>query len=263
MGEDFLAGTAQPDFTEHEVDLDLGRSLDLETLDALLAAGMDRYAERAADSDRWLAPRVHATIRLRRSEAADYRLWAWLAAVKYPDYIRWRFPGRAPSFRTPVHRFFGQDRDNGLSRLWWGAELTRNGGSYAPTVAAFERQDIPSTWFSLDAFHNRAAALAALRMLPVMGSKPINSLSQALNHYLTTIMLDAVAPMSWPDEAAMREWIGSTVEVEDLILDALPAGPQDDEVDPSAIAAVEALLRRVAIEMGIDLSEDPTGADTE
>jgi len=262
--DDFLAGSTKPDFVDHVVDLGLDRQVDVAALDAVIAHLLEEFktAKKPESSDAWLAPRLHAALRLRRSEAADRRLWSWLAVVRYPDYVRWRFPGRTPDDVTAVKRFLGGDRDNALSRLWWGAEMTRNGNDYSPTAKAFERQDIPSTWLSLDAFHNRAAALAALKMLPSMGSKPINRLSTAFNHYLTTIMLDTVAPVPAPDRAAVDEWVAEDPDPEDLLSNSLPTGPNEDPVAEDHIAEVEALVRRVAAEVGIDLdAAEPDGPD--
>jgi len=259
--DDFLSGNAKPDFGDHVVDVGLDRDVDLTGLDALIEhilADSD-FDKKPELSDSWLAPRLHAALRLRRAEAADRRIWAYLAVVRYPNYVRWRFPGKDAVVSSK--RFIGADRDNALSRLWWGAELTRNGGDYLATTKAFERQDIPSTWFALDAFHNKAAALAAMRMLPTMGSKPINRLSTALNHYLTTIMLDSVAPVSGPDIDAMSEWVGGSVDAVDLLGDDLPAGPAEDPIDERLIDEVEALVLRVAAEMGIDLAAAEEPAD--
>jgi Family of unknown function (DUF6339) len=253
--DDFLAGRTKPDFADHVVPLELGRSVDLGPLDALLDHAMRQpnFKDKPGESDGWLSPRVHAALRLKRSEAADKRLWAWLAVTRYSNYVRWRFPGED---KTAVKRFIGSDRDHALSRLWWGGELTRNGGDYAATQLAFANQDIPNTWFSIDAFHNRAAALAAVRMLTNMGSKPTNRLSTAFNHFLTTIMLDTIAPLSSPDLVAMEEWVASTPNLDLLLLDELPAGPEEDPVNPDLIDAVERLVRDVAEEVGIDLSDD-------
>ena len=43
-------------------------------------------------SDRWLAPRLHWSLRLTRSEAADRTMWEWLA-VRHADYVLWRWSG--------------------------------------------------------------------------------------------------------------------------------------------------------------------------
>ena len=126
----------------------------------------------------------------------------WLAVVALPKYVRWRFAGDENG--TTLKRFVGQDRDNALSRLWWGAELTRNGGDYRPTVRAFAMQDIANTRFSIDAFHHPAAVQAALMWNASMSSDDINALSKAFNHYLTTVMLDAVAEATAPERGPLK-----------------------------------------------------------
>lgn len=252
--DDFLEGVSTPDFDEHVVDLRLDRVVDLRPLDALIAHVVGSTGSAREASDSWLAPRLHAALRVRRAEAADRRLWSYLAVVRYPAYVRWRFPGRDGG-STAVKRFVGADRDNALSRLWWGAELTRNGGDYAPTVRAFERQDVPNTWFALDAFHNRALAQAAVRMLPGLDSKAINRLSTAFNHYLTTIMLDSVAPVPSLDFHALQEWLQGAADPDDLLGPSLPEGPQEDPVDEQQIAAAAELVRSVAEEIGIAVAD--------
>jgi hypothetical protein len=232
-----------------------GLELPLEELGQMLDAARERFADEPARSDRWLAPRVHALLRLTRAEAGEKQLWAWMAAVAFPDYVRWRFPGKGDEEEdenlrgTPIKRFAGQDRDNALSRLWWGGELCRNGADYRPVEEAFVVQDVPNTWFSLDAFHHPACAQAALRLLPRMQGRPVNRLATALDHVLTTIQLDVVASATPPDSQAVLDWRGEEIDIEALLEDKLPTGPDESAVEPEDVDAVEMLLRRVAKEM--------------
>lgn len=236
------------------------REVDVEAVGRLLAHARATFADDPPAGDRWLAPRVHSALRMTRSEAGDRWLWAWLAAHEFDDYARWRFPGKGDeeedeSHRgTPLKRFAGQDRDNAISRLWWGGELCRDGADYAPVERAFVAQDVPNTWFSLDAFHHRACAQAALRIVPELSSKEINRLSRALDHVLTTVQLDVVAPAVPPDTEAVREWIEQPVDAEALLEDALPTGPDETPVEPAHIEAVERLIRRVAGEIELELA---------
>lgn len=59
------------------------------------------------------------------NEAADPRLWAFLACIVMPDLVRWRFPG-GPS-GTSSERFIGEARGlrNTFGRLWWRSHLLR------------------------------------------------------------------------------------------------------------------------------------------
>src|SRR3954463_10422542 len=97
-------------------------------------------------------------------------------------------------------------------------------------------QAVPNTWLSLNAIHHRAAAQAALRILPSLNSKQINRLSTALDHVLTTIQLDAVAPDPGPDVIAVEEWIGETPDRDAVLRDDLPGGPEEDPTDPDMVA---------------------------
>lgn len=254
----FRAGDAAANVEDYVRPLDLGRDLALDVVGELLSVTQHDFADDPPTSDRWLAPRLHAALRLTRSEAADRGLWAWLAIAQHPDYVRWRWRGRRGAdgedpAGAPVKRFVGSDRDNALARLWWGAELFRDAADYVPVERAFVMQDVPNTWLALDAIHHRAAAQAALRILPTLTSKQINRLSTALDHVLTTIQLDAVGPDPGPDVIAVEEWAAAVPDPEAILGDSLPEGPDENPVDPDKVGRVEALLREVASSIGLPL----------
>jgi hypothetical protein len=235
----------------------LPRELRLMDLRRLIDEAMRRFGDRPPASDAWLAPRLHACLRLTRAEAAERGLWAWLATSEYAYYTMWRWPGRGeeeedPTLRgTAVKRFVGSDRDNAIARLWWGAELCRDGGDYGPVVRAFLKQDVPNTWLALDAFHNRPCAQAALKLLPEMEARPINRLATAMDQILSTRRLDVIAPDRGPDPAASRDWIAGWSDIEDLLEDALPDGADEAPVPSEQVAAIERLLQSVAQELDL------------
>ena len=252
----FLEGTAGVDVTKHLDDFE--RSVELEPLRRMIAEAQTKFEGTGPEtSDGWLASRVHATLRLTRREAADQRLWTYLTVVEFPDYVRWRW-GPEPA----LARFAGSETNQAIARLWWGAELARNGSDYSLVETAFEAQDIPNTWFRLDAFHHRPAAIAALQVIKGLNSQPlpngkavkrtkkINMLATALNTSLTTTVLDAVAPWRGEDADAMREWISGDVD-ETLMLEELPSGPDDEPAPNAEIEAVETLLEGIAVGAGI------------
>ena len=255
----FRQGVTEVDLASYLTPVPGARELPVDDLGRLFEKTIERHAEDAPRSDRWLAPRVHALLRLDRAEAADARMWAWLAADRFPDYVRWRFPGKGEEEEdetkrgTPLKRFVGQDRDNAVSRLWWGAELCRDGSDYGPAERSFIVQDVPNTWFSLDAFHHPACAQAALRILPTLAGRPVNRLSTALDHVLTTRQLDVIAPAAAPDTSAITDWRLTEIDVDALLGDTLPSGPDETPVEPGQIDEVEALIRGVAAQIGIEL----------
>lgn len=138
-------------------------SVRLEAADDLMYDFVDRspaWPDRAV-SDRWLAPRLHHTLRLGRAEAADADLWAWLA-IRYHDYVDWRWSGAKGvaenRFRGPVHK-------QALARLWWGAELFRNGPDYHPVEKAFVYQDFPNSYLHRPIARCRSLALGLVEII--------------------------------------------------------------------------------------------------
>jgi hypothetical protein len=254
----FRMGKSKPELDDYVQEHDLGRDLPFDDVERLLGEARERFGADYVASDRWLAPRLHAALRLTRAEAGERYFWMWLAVEKFPEYVWWRFPGKTdepdPAKNgTALKRFTGRDRDHAFGRLWWGAELFRSGGDYAPVVKAFEMQDIPNTWLSLDAIHNAAAAQAALAYLPDLSSDEINALAKAMDHILTTVQLDALAPTGAPDPIAVEEWIEETTGIEELLGDGLPAGPEEDPPAVELVDAADAFLRRVAALVGLEL----------
>lgn len=69
--------------------------------------------------DRDLAPRLFRTMDLAVAEAADRRVWNFIALVVAPDVTAWRFPGSGNR-----ERWVCRDRRRHMfSRLWWHAYL--------------------------------------------------------------------------------------------------------------------------------------------
>src|SRR5580692_3916412 len=72
------------------------RDVRLDTLTAVINQnyklfGDDPVGKALTKSDSWLAPRVHASLRLTKREASDSRIWTFLAAYAFPDYVVWRW----------------------------------------------------------------------------------------------------------------------------------------------------------------------------
>jgi len=242
-----------PEFRRGDTEVDLGglakalpRAISANPLASVIAEALNRFGESGqTESDVWLAPRVHASLRLTRAEAADRWVWAFLAIAEFPEYVRWRW--KDSSGDVVADRFIGPEYKQALARLWWGAELTRNGGSYAPTEFAFKIQDIPNTWQRLDAFHNRAAAVAAVQFLAKLRDgelatgREANRLAKAFNHQLTTVVLDELAPNPPPNSDAWDAWLMEEPDPT-TTWDDLPAGPDEDSVPVESLDEVTGLL---------------------
>jgi hypothetical protein len=257
--ENFRNGS-QPtvEYEPYLEELGLGRKVSLVPLRAMLEEGRRRHSKNWSETEGWLAPRVHATLRLTRREASDRRLWAYLNVAAFPDHVRWRWldPDDQDSV-VPIDRFLGEDSKNHLGRLWWGAELTRNGDSYTRTVKAFRNSRFSASWQGLDMMHHRPAALAVIDFLEQFndGKGATDSqgtrMARAVNAALRTLALDAVASNPEPDAEAFREWINEPVD-ETKMMDDLPKAPEEKEtISDEAIAEVRSHLDALAQAIGL------------
>ncbi len=227
---------------------DLPRSVDVEPLVRVVQTAMRIFPHGDEASDGWLAPRVHAALRLFRSEAADQGIWDYLSVLVLRDYIIWRMADK-DGLVNDIDRIIGPFRHQAVARLWWAAELSRNGADYGPTEAAFSSQDAVNYLTNVNAFHNRPAALAYIRFIShTSATTPIKQMAietgQTLNHVLTTLVLDSFAPDSGSDMNAIERWIAAAPDAT-LLDSALPQGPDEPPVPEEKIYAVEQLLGRL------------------
>ncbi|RSN37161.1 hypothetical protein DMC61_03630 [Amycolatopsis sp. WAC 04169] len=224
---------------------------------ALADEAMRRFQElrtpraRAA-ADGWFAPRLHATLRMTRAEAADPGLWNFLALIVAPDYVIWRHKGVKG---TAASRFSGRHYDQSFARLWWAAELFRNGRDYRTVELACRAQDVLNSTMRLDVIDHRPTALAFIKVLQPMlierssgHSDLVNALSPAVNAAGSTLLYDVLAPDEPTDDDALRLWIEESAEVPAVHWDRLPAGPDDGAVSDAAIARLTPLFEQLLTE---------------
>jgi hypothetical protein len=208
--------------------------------DAMFEFGGDRTR-----ADAWLAPRLHATLRLTRREAADKRLWNHLALAVAPDYVAWRHlaePTAArPERRIAAERFRGPADRQCFSRLWWAAELFRNGSDYEPVEVACGNQDLIHTVLRSELIDHRPTAQALVRLLQsghVTGGREINGLSVAINAAGATLVYDVLGPDEPRDPARLRDWIAEAETAAPVARHVLPNGPDEDPVPEESVAAL-------------------------
>ncbi|MFF4019263.1 DUF6339 family protein [Streptomyces sp. NPDC001843] len=193
--------------------------------------------ERPTQADAWLAPRLHAILRLTRTEAADPGLWNYLALGVAPDFVVWRHFSET---RKSVNaRYFkGPHYKQAFARLWWSAELFRNGSDYEPVVAACGNQDMLNTVLRLDVVDHRPTAQALVRLLRrevVRTGRDANALGKAVNAAAATLMYDVIAPDTQRDPGAVRRWIDEAEEGGSVHHRALPEGPTDGPAPEDSI----------------------------
>ncbi|WP_237536540.1 DUF6339 family protein [Streptomyces sp. SID5785] len=164
-------------------------------------------------ADAWLAPRLHATLRLTRAEAADHDIWNHVALAVAPDYVVWRHVSRPRHGRPSVNgdRFRGVYHKQAFARLWWAAELFRDGPDYGPVVTACGNQDVlNSVLRTAELVSHRPTALAIVDLLRrgvVTSTREVVAVSAAVNASAATLAYDVLAPDVPREAEAVRAWI--------------------------------------------------------
>jgi hypothetical protein len=167
-------------------------SFDLSELDHALDAVIAKTPRFDPSIDRLAAPAIHRALPLGRRLAADKSLWRFLTVVHRPDFVRHRWENR--SFTQTRERFWaaGTSGDsNAIGRLWWIAELTRDGRDYTLTERVLSRPVLANPLFSRKLSWYRPAVEACA---DVIGDAPKDRIEQALrlfNKSLSVIVLES------------------------------------------------------------------------
>ncbi|MFD4542516.1 DUF6339 family protein [Streptomyces bauhiniae] len=213
---------------------------EVEPLRELVDDAMHAFQDRRTEADAWLAPRLHASLRLTRREATDRRLWTHLALAVAPDYVAWRHFSRSKS-KIGSARFKGALDRQCFSRLWWAAEMFRNGGDYSPVVAACGNQDLIHSALRRDLIDHRPTAQALVGVLGrgvATTGREIEGLMTAINAAGATLVYDVLAPDEPRDPEALRRWIAEAESAPAVPRHSLPAGPAEEPVPEESVAAL-------------------------
>ncbi|WP_329078729.1 DUF6339 family protein [Streptomyces niveus] len=199
-------------------------------------------AERPTAADAWLAPRLHETLRLTRREAAEKGLWTYLALGVAPDYVVWRHlpepKADGSQARVARDKFVGPHYKQSFARLWWAAELFRDGPDYRPVVVACGNQDMLNSALRLDVIDHRPTAQALVRLLErgiVRTGREVNALTPAVNAAAATLMYDIVAPDVERDGEALRDWIAGAASALPSSRNGLPEGLEEERVPERSV----------------------------
>ncbi|MEV0034556.1 DUF6339 family protein [Streptomyces sp. NPDC050804] len=216
----------------------------------LLTEARRRFAGTAPTaSDAWLAPRLHYTLRLTRAEASDTGLWNFLGLCLAPDFVQWRW-GKGDTGREVGQsaRFSGRWDLQCFSRLWWAAELFRDGRNYGPVELACGNQDILNTVMRQEMIQHRPSAQALLRLQyrgVVRTGRDVNAAASVANAAGATLVYEALAPDELQDSEALRDWVLSAGEDPEVQYDTLPQGPNDGSVSHSSAEILTAWFEKL------------------
>src|ERR1043166_7895101 len=183
------------------------------TFDADLARRLAEHASEGKwtnEGERWLTPRLHSVLRIPRRIASDRGVWFWLAVTAFKPYVDSRF-GRSERAEDPWWRFTGDALRNGVSRLWWGAELLRSAGDYSLVPHAYRTvrtymfvSELRYSWYreATRAFARVASGQESETDGP-LSDEAIQELSKRFNTYLA---LDVLESHGGPAESNDCEW---------------------------------------------------------
>lgn len=195
------------------------------------------------ESDRWLAPRIHHALRLFRVEAAERGVWQWIA-LRYPWYVGWRWGDRGGS--VAADRWWGPVHKQAFARLWWGAEIFRDGADYRPVERAFIFQDLPNSYLHRPVVRCRSLALAIVDRFggsETSTAQQVNDLARVLNLATVGSPPEVETGYQNDDLDAYSTWVTERFEPP-VSWDALPAGPSALDTTPESRAGGAGVVQR-------------------
>jgi len=233
---------------------DTGQYCDLDLLKQLSSRAASLL--KMEEMDPWLAPRLHCALRIPRRIAVDAAMWTWLA-LNCHQFIEARF--RQPNRKIHPWRYYGGWSRNGLSRLWWGAEMTRNGASYEDVKHCFARTRTAQFALELMYSWHRPAAIAFCRVAEGVDGERLTdartrTLSTRLRVLLSLQCLEATGSRTIDAEDEFDEdWAQHRPSLASLMgeLGSLK-GPSTGVCEEAAIDALAAWYREVLAMSGVE-----------
>ena len=174
----------------------------LESFDAVVDEFIAKTRMFDAGIDQSAAPGIHRALNLSRRIAADPGVWRYLAVIRRPQFIRHRWENRSwATTRTRYWRPGTRPDSNAFSRLWWIAELTRDGEDYSLTQRVLRRQPLATPIFVRQFSLYRPAVEAFAEIMVDAPPDEIEGVARHFNALLSTVVLESQSR----DE--LEEWL--------------------------------------------------------
>lgn len=150
------------------------------------------------------APAVHRALAISRRDAADPGIFRYLAVVHRPDFVRFRWEYRSwPTMRSRFWRPGTRPDSNVFARLWWIAELSRDGDDYETTRRLLTRQPLANNLFVRDLAAYAPLVRAYTSVLEDAPAWVIEGCVRVLQRRLSTVVLESLDAASL--EAQLRD----------------------------------------------------------
>ena len=166
------------------------------------------YERGDASIDAAVAGEVRKHLNLTREQAAHDGVWRYLAVVEFPKFVRYRWPYPDPksnrSFDSAKAKYLKHSRDlyeQAFVRLWWIAELTRDGDDYNLTRVALSKQELANDVFDRGFARYPEAVRATVEELADANSNVVSRTTTKFNHALSTVRLESLT------ESELREMV--------------------------------------------------------
>lgn len=109
------------------------REVALNDFDDLIQSLMTNFSPYDTQIDVEMAVSLHKALPMSRRMASDMRMWAWLAVEHAPDFVAFRWRPKSNRSERNSERYCGNRVRQTFARLWWAAELSRDGQDYGLT----------------------------------------------------------------------------------------------------------------------------------
>ncbi|MBL8949921.1 MAG: hypothetical protein JNK82_04030 [Myxococcaceae bacterium] len=192
-----LASGAVPEWAPEvwgEVSAPFGREVSLETFHAMVDLTFSQRGRFDPSIDAFAAARLHRALPLTRREAADVGVWRWLAVAARPDFVRYRWENTAwAQMQSRFLRGGTRPDSNAIGRLWWIAELCRDGDDYRLAERVLQRQTLANAIFIRSLSYYRPAISACVSVLEGATSEQLERSLLELNRWLSVTALEGLS----------------------------------------------------------------------
>ncbi|RDH76892.1 hypothetical protein DVS77_18835 [Mycolicibacterium moriokaense] len=133
-----------------------------------------------------------------------------------------------------------------FARLWWGAELFRDGGDYRSVERAFIFQDLPNSYLHRPVVRCRSLALAIIDQFGETTSpsaKQVNGLARVLNLATVGSPPEVETGYQNDDLEAYNAWVTERY-TPPALWDDLPAGPPAADTTANSKAGGDRVVHR-------------------